>query len=105
MLSLAHDGRTATGSGRWRGVRVYRVRLVRGRVPLRGVLHFRGEGAVMVSDERVKRAVVRLESSSEGSFAREEVEEGVALREVINSYDLTFQDIEDLRAIQTFMDK
>lgn len=57
----------------------------------------------MTSEERVKRAVVRLNSFTEGKFAREEVEEGAPLREVIHSYDLSFQDIEDLRAIRCWL--
>lgn len=57
----------------------------------------------MTSEERVKRAVVRLDSSTDGKFAREEVEEGAPLREVIHSYHLSFQQVEDLRAIQRWL--
>ncbi|WP_327050549.1 hypothetical protein [Halomicrococcus gelatinilyticus] len=54
----------------------------------------------MLSEERVKRAIIRLDSSREGRLAREEIEEGVSMREVMHSYDLSFQQIEDLRVVQ-----
>lgn len=57
----------------------------------------------MVDVERVRRAVVRLDSSQQGRYAREEVEAGMPLREVLSSYDLSLQQVEDLGAIHQWL--
>lgn len=53
----------------------------------------------MVRRERVQEAVVRLDQTHDGRMAKEEAESGMDFIEIIASYDLTAQEVEDIRAI------
>jgi hypothetical protein len=55
-----------------------------------------------VDVERVRRAIIRLDSSRAGKLAREEIEAGESFREVIRSYGLENDEIEALRAIRNW---
>lgn len=51
------------------------------------------------SKDRVRRAIVRLEETQLGRLAKEEAEEGISLREILHFYDLSFQQVEEVRAV------
>lgn len=62
-----------------------------------------GMAPIIPTEEQVRRAIVRLDSSKQGRLAREEAEAGMEFREIINTYDLSFQETQAVGIIRAWV--